>query len=99
MTIEENSALQRNASILEAAIGADHVLFHPETGQFCHLDDIGKAAWNILVAPHTPLELAQMLSRSYAVDTATCEVDTRPFLLKLQSGGFISSGAPLTRDD
>jgi hypothetical protein len=99
MTIDKDPALQRNASILEAAIGADHVLFHPETGQFCHLNEIGKAAWNILVAPHTPAQLAQALSRSYAIDSAACETDTLPFLLKLQSGGFISSNQPLLRDD
>ncbi len=89
MASDPGYALRRNAMILEAAIDADHVLFHPESGQFCRLDDVGKAIWSILAAPHTPEELAEALCRHYAVDPLTCEADTRPFLKTLRTAGFL----------
>jgi hypothetical protein len=90
---ESGYALRRNAMVLEAAIEADHVLFHPESGQFCRLDAVGKAIWNILATPHTAAELAEVLCRCYAVDPVTCKSDAHPFLQTLRTAGFLCSVA------
>jgi hypothetical protein len=94
MQVSWSPVLQRNLSILEAAMGEDHVLFHPDTGLYCHLNDVGKDVWGILAAPHTRMELAVALSSRFAADQATCEMDTLAFLDKLAQAGFIRVAEP-----
>jgi hypothetical protein len=87
-------AFQRNLSVLEAAIGTDHVLFHTESGKYCRLNGSGNDVWDILVAPHTLAQLGEALSQKYAVDQATCQTDVLTFLEKLKDSDFISSAEP-----
>ncbi len=85
---------QRNLSVLQAVIGADCVLFHPESGKYCHLNGSANDVWDIFAAPRTLPELVDALGQKYAIDHATGQTDTLAFLDKLQDSDFISSAEP-----
>jgi hypothetical protein len=72
------------------SVGDDLVLYRPDTGHFCDVNDIGKAIWALLAAPHAMTEIVTALTQRYAVDPATCERDILPFLNTLQENDFIS---------
>jgi len=81
---------QRNFSVLEAALGVDYVLFHPSTGDYCHINEVGNRIWNILAAPKNLDDLVDTLTGTYAIDREPCKADTVPFLNTLEQGSFIS---------
>jgi coenzyme PQQ synthesis protein D (PqqD) len=85
----EVPVLWRNASTLEVSIGGDLVLYRPDTGYFCDVNDTGKAIWEMLASPRTLPEIVTAIGQCFAVDSATCERDIAPFLNTLLKSDFI----------
>lgn len=81
VTIDEDTVIERNPSMLTSQIDGEVVMMDIESGQYLGLDKVASRIWELLVKPQRFDELCQMLLDEFDVDAETCAHDLRHFFV------------------
>ena len=81
----------RNQNIVSADMAGDTVMMSIEQGAYFGINDVGRAAWDILESRHDEDQIIQKLLAVYDIDEVTCQREVRDFLRQLLENKLIVS--------
>jgi hypothetical protein len=95
MTAPENGQILMTSSVvvtahhLSANVGDEVLILHLETDGYYRLDKVGAQIWKLLERPILVSEIADALSRQYAIPRDRLEADVVELLGELEKRGLI----------
>ena len=86
-----NSTVEKQVSnFIESEFGEEIMLMNLETGNYLHVNQMGKVIWQYLDGATNIQNLCDDLLKSYDIDKATCERDVLEFLNNLLENSIIT---------
>ena len=82
----------RTADVIEADVGGEVVLLHPQNWQYFEFDKVGAAIWDLLNAPSSLDTLVESLTSQFEVDQNLCREETKSFLDEMIAQGLVAVG-------
>ena len=82
-TLNNNSTVQLDPSLLYSKIGDEIVLLTVESGKYFKVDAVGSRIWELIKDPTTIQSLCEILVNEYDISLDQCLEDTVPFLESL----------------
>lgn len=89
MSIQLQSQICRNPSVLYTEIDQQYVLMNAEKGLYFELNSVGSEIWQQLESPLSVESLCLNLNEVFEVEASNCQQETLVFLDKLLDNGLI----------
>lgn len=89
MSIDRQTRLVRDESLMTAPIDQEVVILSLATDHYCALDAVGRRIWELLAEPHEVGELCRKLSAEFAATAEQVEADVLPFLAEIEAEGLV----------
>lgn len=78
-----SSFVTRNPDLIAADIDGDVVMMGIEQGEYYGITGVGSRVWELLAAPITIENIAQVISTEYDTEEAACLADMKKFIDEL----------------
>ncbi len=88
-SLELDTTIQLDPSLLYSKIGDEIVLLTVESGKYFKVDAVGSRIWELIKEPTTIHNLCGKLIEEYDISSEQCYEDIAPFLERLKEDALI----------
>lgn len=74
---------------LSAQVDGEIVMFHPDSGAYFSLGEVGSRIWELIDAPSSIAALCTRLVDEYEVEPDRCRAEVEAFVAELRDAGLV----------
>ena len=89
IAIEPTSTIVQSSDQVSCDLDGETVLMSIEKGMYYGMDPIASRIWELILEPHSVVDLCNTLLAEYEVEREPCEQQVHDFLQTLQEEGLI----------